>query len=390
MAAAGRGSMIGFSSIRSQTTEPGQGAYAATKAATVMLFKTLAAELGPRGVRANTIAPGVVETPLTAPIKAQADWYDAYAQKSIFGGGHNHRRWSAPWSTLRLMPAATSPARRSSWTAAGRPPTAASPRRPDRPQPMSAVDAAASSSSRSSSCASRASTTRIAGSASSRPPSWWRRRCASFGWTPELDEVAAGATQRARRHRGRRRAGPDAHVRGPHRCRHRGRPGWTVDPFGGELVDGRLWGRGSADMKGGLVAAMSSPPTPSPGGGPFPGRIVHRRAGRRGGHDGRRQALRRHGAAPTASTALICCEPEGGEICHVAKGALRLRLDFTGKMAHGAMPFQGRNPNRAVGAAIGVLADLEAAVQARARRPPVPRQGRGSRRPCWPPASRCR
>ena len=62
---------------------------------------------------------------------------------------------------------------------------------------------------------------------------------------------------------------------------------------------------------------------------------------------------------------VICCEPEGGEICHVAKGALRLRLDFTGKMAHGAMPFQGRNPNRAVGAAIGALAELEAAVQER-------------------------
>ena len=71
MADAGRGSMIGFTSIRSQTTEPGQGAYAATKAATVMLFKTLAAELGAAGVRANTIAPGVVETPLTAPIRAQ-------------------------------------------------------------------------------------------------------------------------------------------------------------------------------------------------------------------------------------------------------------------------------------------------------------------------------
>ena len=90
MAAAGRGSMIGFSSIRSQTTEPGQGAYAATKAATVMLFKTLAAELGPRGVRANTIAPGVVETPLTAPIKADAAWYGAYAEKSILG------RWAQP------------------------------------------------------------------------------------------------------------------------------------------------------------------------------------------------------------------------------------------------------------------------------------------------------
>jgi NAD(P)-dependent dehydrogenase (short-subunit alcohol dehydrogenase family) len=89
MAAAGRGSMIGFSSIRSTTTEPGQGAYAATKAATVMLFKTLAAELGPAGVRANVIAPGVVETPLTQPIRDDAAWYQAYADKSIL------RRWAA-------------------------------------------------------------------------------------------------------------------------------------------------------------------------------------------------------------------------------------------------------------------------------------------------------
>jgi NAD(P)-dependent dehydrogenase (short-subunit alcohol dehydrogenase family) len=90
MADAGRGSMIGFTSIRSQTTEPGQGAYAATKAATVMLFKTLAAELGPQGVRANTIAPGVVETPLTKPIKDNAAWYEAYAAKAIL------QRWAQP------------------------------------------------------------------------------------------------------------------------------------------------------------------------------------------------------------------------------------------------------------------------------------------------------
>ena len=90
MADAGRGSMIGFSSIRAQTTEPGQGAYAATKAATVMLFKTLAVELGPRGVRANTIAPGVVETPLTQPIKDRPEWYGAYAAKTIL------QRWAQP------------------------------------------------------------------------------------------------------------------------------------------------------------------------------------------------------------------------------------------------------------------------------------------------------
>ncbi len=90
MAVAGRGSMIGFSSVRSQTTEPGQGAYAATKAATVMLFRTLAAELGPSGVRANVIAPGVVETPLTKPITDNPAWYRAYADKAIL------RRWAQP------------------------------------------------------------------------------------------------------------------------------------------------------------------------------------------------------------------------------------------------------------------------------------------------------
>ncbi len=90
MSEAGRGSMIGFASVRARTTEPGQGAYAATKAATVMLFQTLAAELGPSGVRANVIAPGVVATPLTVPITSDPDWNKAYADKAIL------RRWAAP------------------------------------------------------------------------------------------------------------------------------------------------------------------------------------------------------------------------------------------------------------------------------------------------------
>jgi len=88
MAAAGRGSIIVFSSIRSQVIEPGQSIYAATKAGTVQLVRTLAAELGPSGVRANAIAPGVVDTPLTAPIKQQPAWYQAYADKSIL------KRWA--------------------------------------------------------------------------------------------------------------------------------------------------------------------------------------------------------------------------------------------------------------------------------------------------------
>ena len=89
MSERGGGSIIAFSSIRSQVVEPGQGVYAATKAGIVQVVRALAAELGPKGVRVNAIAPGVVETPLTRPIKDRPEWYDAYAAKSVFG------RWAS-------------------------------------------------------------------------------------------------------------------------------------------------------------------------------------------------------------------------------------------------------------------------------------------------------
>lgn len=90
MAQRGRGSIIGFSSIRAVAVEPGQGVYAATKAGLVQLLRAAAAELGPRGVRVNAIAPGIVDTPLTAQIRAVPQWAEAYAAKSALG------RWSRP------------------------------------------------------------------------------------------------------------------------------------------------------------------------------------------------------------------------------------------------------------------------------------------------------
>jgi NAD(P)-dependent dehydrogenase (short-subunit alcohol dehydrogenase family) len=97
MAERGSGSIIAFSSFRAQVVEPGQGVYAATKSGTVQMLRALAAELGPRGVRVNAIAPGAVETPLTAQMKESPDWYDAYAQKNILG------RWAKPHEIVGMI-----------------------------------------------------------------------------------------------------------------------------------------------------------------------------------------------------------------------------------------------------------------------------------------------
>jgi NAD(P)-dependent dehydrogenase (short-subunit alcohol dehydrogenase family) len=85
MTAQGRGSIVLFSSIRSQVVEPGQSVYAMTKAAILQLARTAAVEFGAAGVRVNAVGPGVVETPLTEPIRADSGWYDAYARRNALG-----------------------------------------------------------------------------------------------------------------------------------------------------------------------------------------------------------------------------------------------------------------------------------------------------------------
>jgi succinyl-diaminopimelate desuccinylase len=186
-------------------------------------------------------------------------------------------------------------------------------------------------------------------------------RMRAFGWSPEVDVVAPGRPNVIAVVEGGGGDGPTLMFEGHTDVVTEGE-GWTIDPFGGDIIDGRLYGRGAADMKGGLAAMLFATDALTRR-GPFPGRIVLAAlVDEEGMMAGAKDLVARGRTAGV--DAVICCEPEGGEICHVAKGALRLRVDFAGKMAHGAMPFQGRNPNRAVGAAIAALAELEAATQA--------------------------
>jgi 3-oxoacyl-[acyl-carrier protein] reductase len=73
MAAAGRGAIVNMSSAVVDRPAAGFGAYATTKAGVAQLTKTLAVELGPRGVRVNAIAPGVIVTAMTERHYTRAD-----------------------------------------------------------------------------------------------------------------------------------------------------------------------------------------------------------------------------------------------------------------------------------------------------------------------------
>ncbi|MBC3842481.1 2,3-dihydro-2,3-dihydroxybenzoate dehydrogenase [Streptacidiphilus sp. 4-A2] len=64
MARRGRGAVVTVASNAGSVPRVGMGAYAASKAASVMLTKSLGLELAARGVRCNTVSPGSTDTPM--------------------------------------------------------------------------------------------------------------------------------------------------------------------------------------------------------------------------------------------------------------------------------------------------------------------------------------
>lgn len=187
-------------------------------------------------------------------------------------------------------------------------------------------------------------------------------QAAEFGWTVDVEEVAPGRPNAIIRVDGGL-PGPtllfeghtDVVTEGDH-------ADWTVDPFGGEIIEGKLYGRGSADMKGG-VAAMMFATRALQLAGPFPGTIIlailcDEEEMMIGVHD-----FVAKGHADGVSGAIVC-EPEAGEVCNVHKGAIRLRVDVAGTMSHGAMPHQGRNPIAAMSRFIERARQIEERLQA--------------------------
>ena len=138
---------------------------------------------------------------------------------------------------------------------------------------------------------------------------------------------------------------------------------WRYPPFGAELVDGRIYGRGTADMKGGLAAAMVAAAAIKRANVPLRGRLV---VGALVDEEGDMIGVRHLCETPAGRglTAAILCEPEENELCLEQRGVVWARVTLHGKMAHAAMPEAGVNPI----AALGTLVRRAPALERRLRR----------------------
>ncbi len=184
-----------------------------------------------------------------------------------------------------------------------------------------------------------------------------------FGWEPLIDQVAPGRPNVVAFITGGGGSGPTVAFEGHTDVVTEGElADWSSDPYSGEIRDGRLHGRGAADMKSGLAAAIYAARAVQLS-GPFPGRIaVCALADEEGMMLGARHLARSGLLADAAG--VIVCEPEGGEICTIAKGAIRVKVELRGAMAHGAMPHLGRNPISAASQLVAGLEALQAKIRA--------------------------
>jgi succinyl-diaminopimelate desuccinylase len=133
---------------------------------------------------------------------------------------------------------------------------------------------------------------------------------------------------------------------------------WTTDPFGAEVKEGRIYGRGACDTKGNLAAAMFAVKAVKDSGIEFPGKIllcipVDEESMMIG-----IKHFINQGWADDVDAAIIC-EPEENQLCITQRGALRIIIRVFGKMSHGAMPEAGINPNWGMARVISELEQLQ-------------------------------
>lgn len=155
--------------------------------------------------------------------------------------------------------------------------------------------------------------------------------------------------------------------------------GWTTDPFGGEVRDGRVYGRGACDMKGGLAAAIIAAESfvaLHPG---YHGAIeISGTADEEsGGYGGVAHLASQGWFDPARVQHVIIPEPlQKDRVCLGHRGGWWAEIETLGEIAHGSMPFLGDCAVRHMGAVLQAFEDrLYPALATRRTDMPVVPQG---------------
>jgi succinyl-diaminopimelate desuccinylase len=133
---------------------------------------------------------------------------------------------------------------------------------------------------------------------------------------------------------------------------------WSVDPFGGEIADGKLYGRGSSDMKSGVAAFVTASIALAPRLANTAGVVLVITAGEETGCSGAEALVRGNTTLPHVG-ALVVAEPTGNRLLVGHKGALWLEAITTGVTAHGSMPDKGVNAIYKAARAVSALQDFD-------------------------------
>jgi len=120
--------------------------------------------------------------------------------------------------------------------------------------------------------------------------------------------------------------------------------GWTVPPFDGLVKDGKVWGRGACDMKGGLASAIIAVEALIDTYPDFPGTIeISGTVDEESGGYGGVAYLAERGwfSAPRVNHVIIPEPLNVDRVCIGHRGVWWAEIETKGRMAHGSMPFLG-------------------------------------------------
>lgn len=159
--------------------------------------------------------------------------------------------------------------------------------------------------------------------------------------------------------------------------------GWTVDPWEGVVRDGRVYGRGTCDMKGGLAASIVAVETLLESGLPLRGAIeISGTVDEESGGFGGVAYLARQGlfSRPRVDHVVIPEPLNVDRVCIGHRGVWWAEIETQGRIAHGSMPFLGDSAIRHMGAFLDALECqlFPELARRRTRMPVVPEGARAS------------